>query len=113
MALWVPVLYVELSHRKLVIQVPIKNRLEYLALYFVFSSFVSAYANGISGAHDLRYPGSPNNATITISGKEQRVKLVGHLGDQFFVLGADKAVSMIPSSEVKKIRFRPGLRIRL
>jgi hypothetical protein len=113
MALWVPFLYVELSHRKLVIPVPIKNRLEYLALYFVFSSFVSAYANGISEAHDLRYPGSPNNATITISGKEQTVKLVGRLGDQFFVLGSDKAVSMIPSSEVKKIRFRPGLRIRL
>jgi hypothetical protein len=111
-ALWVPFLYVELSHRKLVIPVPIKNRREYLALYFVFSSFVSAYATGISEAHALRYPGSPNNATMTISGKEQRVKLVGRLGDQFYVFGADKAVSMIPSSEVKKIRFRPGLRIR-
>lgn len=112
MALWVPFLYVELSRRKLVIAVPIKNRLEFLALYFVFSSFVSAYASGISEAHALRYPGSPNNATMTISGKQQRVKLVGRLGDQFYVLGADKAVSMIPISEVKKIRFRPGLRIR-
>jgi hypothetical protein len=112
MALWVPFLYVELSRRKLVIPLPIKNRLQFLALYFVFSSFVSAYASVISEAHALRHPGSQNNAIMTISGKEQRVKLVGRLGDQFFVLGADKAISMIPSSEVKKIRFRPGLRIR-
>jgi hypothetical protein len=68
---------------------------------------------GIFEAHELRYPGSQNNAIMTISGEEQRVKLVGRLGDQFYVYGADKAVSMIPSSEVKKIRFRPGLHIRL
>jgi hypothetical protein len=111
-ALWVPYLYVELSHKKLVIPIPIKNRVEFLALYFVFSSFVSAYTTGIFEAHELRYPGSQNNAIMTIFGEEQRVKLVGRLGDQFYVYGADKAVSMIPSSEVKKIRFRPGLRIR-
>lgn len=111
-ALWVPLLYVELSRRKLVFPVPIKNRREFLALYFVFSSFVSAYTSGISEAHALRSPGSANNATITFSGKEASVKLIGRLGDQFYVLGADKAISMIPSSEVKKVRFRPGLRIR-
>ena len=33
-ALWVPFLYVELSHRKLVIPVPIKNRLEYLGRHW-------------------------------------------------------------------------------
>lgn len=112
MALWVPLLYVELSRRKLVIAVPIKNRLEFVALCFVFISFVSAYASGVSEAHALRHPGSPNNATMTISGKEYRVKLVGRLGDYFYVLGADRAISMVPSSEVKKIRFRPGLLIR-
>lgn len=112
LTLWVPLLYVELSRRKLVIPVPIKNRLEFLALYFVFTSFVSAYATGISEAHSLRDPRSPNNATITLPGKETSVKLVGRLGDQFYVFGSDKAISMIPSSEVKRIRFRPGLRIR-
>jgi hypothetical protein len=111
-ALWVPCIYVELSRRGLVIPVPVKNRLEFAALYFVFSSFVSAYASGVSEAHALRDPASRNNATMTISGKEASVKLVGRLADQFYVFGADKAINMIPTSEVKKIRFLPGLRIR-
>jgi hypothetical protein len=81
-------------------------------MYFIFTSFVNAYASGISEAHELKKPGTPNNAIMTLSGKEASVKLVGRLGDQFYVLGSDKAISMIPVSEIKKIRFRPGLRIR-
>ena len=111
-AFWFPFLYVELSRRKLVIPLPTKNRLEILALYFIFTSFVNAYASGISEAHELKKPGTSNNAIMTLSGKEVSVKLVGRLGDQFYVLGTDKAISMIPVSEIKKIRFRPGLRIR-
>ena len=111
-ALWLPFLYVELSRRKLVIPLPTKNSLVILALYFVFTSFVNAYASGIAEAHELRKPGTPNNAIMSFSGKEVSVKLIGRLGDQFYVFGTDKAITMIPSSEVKKIRFRPGLRIR-
>jgi hypothetical protein len=83
-----------------------------MILYFAFSWFVLAYTSGISEAHSLREPGSPNNARITSSGKEESVKLIGRLGDQYYVFGTDKAVSMIPVSEVQKIRFLPGLRIR-
>lgn len=111
-AFWVPILYFELSNRGLVIPVPVKNRLQFAALYFVFSSFVSAYASGISEAHALRDPRSPNNARMTISSKEESVKLIGRFGDQFYIFGADKSISVIPASEVRKTRFLPGLRIR-
>jgi hypothetical protein len=111
-ALWIPFLYVEASRRGLVIPVPVKSRLEFTVLYFVFASFVSAYASGISEAHNLRDPVSPNNAKIEIADKEERVKLVGRLGDQFYVFSPDKSISMIPASNVSRIRFLPGLRIR-